>query len=65
MQTEARRWSREYRQRLVREEVTSLERVQDLGALETLVLRLPELVGSRGSTPASGSPPSAPRESAR
>jgi predicted AAA+ superfamily ATPase len=45
-QTEARRWSREYRQRLVAEEVTSLERVQDLGALETLMLRLPELVGS-------------------
>ena len=43
---EARRWSREYRQRLVREEVTSLERVQDLGSLETLMLRLPELVGS-------------------
>jgi predicted AAA+ superfamily ATPase len=45
-ETEARRWSREYRQRLVSEEVTSLERVQDLGALETLMLRLPELVGS-------------------
>jgi predicted AAA+ superfamily ATPase len=45
-ENEARRWSREYRQRLVYEEVTSLERVQDLGALETLMLRLPELVGS-------------------
>jgi predicted AAA+ superfamily ATPase len=45
-QTEARRWSREYRQRLVGEEVASLERVQDLAALETLMLRLPELVGS-------------------
>ncbi len=45
-ETEARRWSREYRQRLVSEEVTSLERVQDLGALEALMLRLPELVGS-------------------
>lgn len=45
-ETEARRWSREYRQRLVSEEVTSLERVQDLGALETMMLRLPELVGS-------------------
>jgi predicted AAA+ superfamily ATPase len=43
---EARRWSREYRQRLIREEVTSLERVQDLGNLELLALRLPELVGS-------------------
>jgi predicted AAA+ superfamily ATPase len=45
-EVEARRWSREYRSRLVREEVTSLERVQDLGNLELLALRLPELVGS-------------------
>jgi hypothetical protein len=45
-ETEARRWSREYRSRLVREEVSSLERVQDLGNLELLMLRLPELVGS-------------------
>jgi uncharacterized protein len=45
-ETEARRWSREYRNLLIREEVTSLERVQDLGHLELLVLRLPELVGS-------------------
>ena len=43
---EARRWSREYRDRLVREEITSLERVQDLGNLELLMIRLPELVGS-------------------
>lgn len=43
---EARRWSREYRTLLIREEITSLERVQDLGNLELLVLRLPELVGS-------------------
>lgn len=43
---EARRWSREYRNRLIREELTSLERVQDLGSLELLMLRLPELVGS-------------------
>lgn len=45
-QVEARRWSREYRSRLVREEVTSLERVQDLGNLELLMMRLPVLVGS-------------------
>ncbi|MGE0447376.1 MAG: ATP-binding protein [Vicinamibacterales bacterium] len=44
--TEARRWSREHRTRLVREEVATLERVQDLGNLELLMLRLPELVGS-------------------
>jgi hypothetical protein len=45
-EVEARRWSREYRQRLVREEVAGLERIADLGNLELLVLRLPELVGS-------------------
>jgi uncharacterized protein len=45
-ETEARRWSREHRTLLIREEVTSLERVQDLGNLELLALRLPELVGS-------------------
>lgn len=44
--TEARRWSREYRTRLIREEVMTLERVQNLGQLELLMLRLPELVGS-------------------
>jgi uncharacterized protein len=43
---EARRWSREYRARLVREDVATLERVQDLGRLELLALRLPELTGS-------------------
>jgi len=45
-ETEARRWSREYRNLLIREEVVALERVQDLGNLELLMLRLPELVGS-------------------
>lgn len=45
-QVEARRWSREYRNLLIREELTSLERVDDLGRLELLMLRLPELVGS-------------------
>ena len=43
---EARRWSREYRNLLVREELTSLERVTDLGRIELLMVRLPELVGS-------------------
>jgi len=45
-EVEARRWSREYRTRLVHEDIASLERVQDLGRLELLMLRLPELVGS-------------------
>lgn len=43
---EAKRWSREYRNRLVNEEITSIENIHDLGNLELLVLRLPELVGS-------------------
>lgn len=47
---EARRWSREYRNLLVNEEITSLEQVQDLGNLELLMLRLPDLVGSLLST---------------
>lgn len=45
-ETQARRWAREYRHRFVREEITSLERIQDLGNLELLALRLPELVGA-------------------
>ena len=45
-EVEARRWSREYRNRLVREDVAGLERVQDLGNLELLALRLPDLVGA-------------------
>ena len=43
---EARRWSREYRTRLIRDDIASLERIQDLGRLEHLALRLPDLVGS-------------------
>ncbi len=43
---DARRWSREYRTRLVREDVADLERVSDLGSLELLMLRLPDLVGA-------------------
>ena len=43
---EAKRWSREYRTRLIREDMVQLERVYDLGNIELLALRLPELVGS-------------------
>ncbi len=43
---QARRWSNEYRSRLVREDLVSLEQVQDLGSLELLMTRLPESVGS-------------------
>lgn len=43
---EAKRWSREYRIRFIQEDIHSLERLHDLGTLELLILRLPELVGS-------------------
>lgn len=45
-ETEARRWSNEYRSRLVREDLVSLEQVQDIGSLELLMTRLPDAVGS-------------------
>jgi len=43
---ESKRWSREYRSRIVREELADLENVQDLGIIEKLALCLPDLVGS-------------------
>ncbi|MDE0404432.1 MAG: ATP-binding protein [Nitrospira sp.] len=43
---EARRWSNEYRSRLVREDLLSLEQVQDLGSIELLMTRLPDLTGN-------------------
>ena len=43
---EARRWSNEYRTRLVREDLLGLEQVQDIGSIELLMSRLPDLVGS-------------------
>ena len=42
----AQRWRLAYRERLVREEVTSLETVSDLGKLELLHMALTERVGS-------------------
>ncbi len=45
-EVQARRWSREYRTRLVQEEVTSLEAIQNLGQLEMMMLTLPERVAS-------------------
>lgn len=45
-EVEAKRWSQEYRTRLVEEEITTLENIHDLGQLELLMIRLPELVGS-------------------
>lgn len=45
-EVEAKRWSRDYRARLVREDVRDLERIGDLASLELLFGRLPECVGS-------------------
>lgn len=45
-QTEAKRWARENRDRLIREDIVGLETIQDLGQMELLALRLPHLVGS-------------------
>lgn len=42
----ARRWSLEYRSRLIREEILLLEQIRDLGRLEQLMLALPDRVGS-------------------
>ena len=42
----ARRWALGYRERLIREEVTSLESISDLGRLELLAMTLPDRVGS-------------------
>jgi uncharacterized protein len=41
----ARRWSKSYRQRLIREDLPSIERTEDLARLELMTIRLPELVG--------------------
>ena len=43
---EARRWSTEHRNLIIRDELTSLERVDDVGRLEAMALRLPDLVGA-------------------
>jgi len=45
-QTKARRWSRDYRSRLLEEDLGDLESVHDIGSLEKMMIRLPDLVGS-------------------
>jgi predicted AAA+ superfamily ATPase len=42
----SRRWSRTYGERLVRDELRSVEAIQDLAGVEALAQRLPELVGA-------------------
>ncbi|MBM4340433.1 MAG: ATP-binding protein [Deltaproteobacteria bacterium] len=43
---ESRRWSREYRSRVVQGDLSDLEQVQDVGVIEKMVIRMPDLVGS-------------------
>jgi predicted AAA+ superfamily ATPase len=43
---EAKRWSRDYRHRLIEEDLVKLEQIRDLGTMELLMIRLPALVGS-------------------
>lgn len=42
----AKRWSRSYRQKLIREDLVALEKTEDLARLELMAIRLPDLVGS-------------------
>lgn len=43
---QARRWSRDYRSRLVTEDLQDLEQVKDIALVQQLVLRLPQLVSA-------------------
>ena len=43
---EYRRWSKDYRSRLFRDDIQTIERIEDLGTMELLSIRLPDLVGS-------------------
>jgi predicted AAA+ superfamily ATPase len=44
-QSKCNRWSRSYQERIVRQEVASNELIQDLGNMEILLGRLPDMVG--------------------
>lgn len=43
---ETKRWSREYRTRIINEDLSTLENVKDISLIEHLSIRLPDLVGS-------------------
>lgn len=45
-EVEAKRWSNEYRSRLIRDEIRDVENISDIGNMELAMLRMPELVGS-------------------
>ena len=42
---QTRRWSREYRSRVIQGDLSDLENVQDLGMIESLAIRLPNWLG--------------------
>jgi predicted AAA+ superfamily ATPase len=42
----AKRWSNEYRQRVLEDDINTVEQIEDLGKAEHLLLNLPERVGS-------------------
>lgn len=43
---DAKRWSNQYRERILRDDISSIETIEDLGSAERLLLRLPDLVAS-------------------
>ncbi len=45
-EVEARRWSMQYRSRIIKEEAASLEGIRDLGQAEATLIALPDRVGS-------------------
>ena len=44
-ETQSKRWSREYRSRIVREDPADIENVREPGIIEKMAIRLPELAG--------------------
>jgi predicted AAA+ superfamily ATPase len=42
----SKRWRKDHRTRIIREELASVEQFQDLGTIELLAMRLPNLIGS-------------------
>ncbi len=42
----SKRWRKDHRTRIIREELVSVEQFQDLGTIELLAMRLPNLIGS-------------------
>ncbi len=43
---ESKRWAREYRTRVIQEDIRTLEKISDITNIELLMIKLPEMVGS-------------------